>query len=92
MIKKVVLALLAICLIAGVAIGYYSYKLIYGSALELDSESISFYIKSDWDEQDVLESLTNLAGLRNPVFAERLIEQKKLQRKFGGARKVYLDG
>ena len=70
------MALLAICLIVGAVIGYYTYKMIYGSALELESERISFYIKSGWDEVDVLESLTELAGLRNPVFAERLMEQK----------------
>lgn len=79
MIKKVVWALLVISLIAGAAVGYYTYKLIYGSALDLKSESTSFYIRSDWNERDVLESLVELAGLRNPEFAEALIEKKNYQ-------------
>jgi UPF0755 protein len=76
MIKKIVLALVVLCLMVGAAIGYYSYRMLYWPALDLETESIVFYVKSDWDEKVVLKSLTDLAGLRNPAFAERLMEKK----------------
>lgn len=76
MIKKILLALVVLCLIVGAAIGYYSYRMLYWPALDLKTESIVFYVKSDWDEKAVLKSLTDVAGLRNTAFAERLMEKK----------------
>lgn len=76
MIKKIVLAVVVLCLIVVAAIGYYSYRMLYWPALDLKTESIVFYVKSDWDEKAVLKSLTDVAGLRNPAFAERLMEKK----------------
>jgi UPF0755 protein len=79
MAKKILFALVLICLLAGAMIGYYSYRMLYGPALDLENQSITFYIKSGWDEQDVLESLTEVAGLRNPDFAETLMQKKNYQ-------------
>lgn len=79
MIKRVIFALVIIGLVVGATIGYYSYEVLYGPALELKQGSTKFYVKSGWDEQDVLKSLMKAAGLRHPEFAERLMEKKNYQ-------------
>jgi UPF0755 protein len=77
--KKIFLAAVLLCILAGAVIGYYSYRMLYGPALELENESAVFYIKSDWDEQDVLKSLTEVAGLRHPDFAKTFMQKKNYQ-------------
>jgi len=70
-----VIVIVAVAIIAG----FYGYRLIFGSALKMDQEEISFYISTGADQEDVLTSLSNHAGLRNPEFAERLMEKKNYQ-------------
>jgi len=77
--KKIVLFILIIVLLIGAVIGYYAYDIIYGSALETEEERVAFYIKSNWDKEDVLNSLNTTAGLRRPELARRLMEKKNYQ-------------
>jgi len=79
MFKKIVFGILAICLLIGAVIGYYAYKAIYGPALDFEGDAITFYIKTGWDETEVLESLTTFAGLRNPEVAAQLMAKKNYQ-------------
>ncbi|HKK39611.1 MAG TPA: endolytic transglycosylase MltG [Cryomorphaceae bacterium] len=76
MIKRIVLAVVTIGLVVGAVIGYYAYRMLYGPALDLEDERVAFYVKSDWDQKDVLNSLSEATGLRHPDFAERLMEKK----------------
>lgn len=77
--KKIVLFILIIVLLIGAVIGYYAYNIIYCSALETEEEHVAFYIKSNWDKEDVLNSLDTTAGLRRPELARRLMEKKNYQ-------------
>ena len=79
MVRKVLIAIVLLCILAGAVIGYYSYRLLYGPALDLENQSVVFYIKSDWNERDVLKSLTEVAGLRHPEIAETLMQKKNYQ-------------
>ncbi|MGB6038150.1 MAG: endolytic transglycosylase MltG, partial [Cryomorphaceae bacterium] len=79
MIKRIVQVVVLLFVIVGAAVGYYSYRMLYGPALELSSERITFYLQTGWDEQDVLESLTDLVGLRHPDFAETIMQKKNYQ-------------
>ena len=81
MIKRIVLGVVVLFVVVGTAVAYYSYRMLYGSALDLNRESITFYLQTDWDEKDVLESLTEIAGLRHPDFAETIMQKKNYRGK-----------
>lgn len=62
--------------IAGGYLGYRAYTLVFGKALDLEKEEIAFYIKSGWGSKEVLQALEKEANLKNPKWAERVMEKK----------------
>lgn len=79
MIKRI-FAIISIAVVAVLlVIGFYAYRLVFGPALNMEKEEISFFISTGSEQADVLTALTEQAGLRQPAFAERLMEQKNYQ-------------
>ena len=78
-IKRVILFVVLVGLIVCAYIGYKGYKAIYGNALELDAEKISFYIHTGWGQAEVLDALEKEANLKSPEFAKALMDQKNYQ-------------
>jgi len=76
MIKRIILILL-ICIVAvGIYLAFIGYKAIYGEVLELDSESITFYIYTGWEQEEVVEALVLEANLKSPEMAKAFMDQK----------------
>ncbi|MEM9052058.1 MAG: endolytic transglycosylase MltG [Bacteroidota bacterium] len=76
MIKRIVLFIALIILAVGAYLGYAGYNAIYGRALDLDSDQASFYIKTGWEQDEIIEALKENAGLKSPEVAKALMDQK----------------
>ena len=79
MIKRILLFLFLIGLITGAYIAYKGYEEIYGNALSLDKEQVSFYIRTGWGQAEVLNALEKKANLKSPEFARVLMDKKNYQ-------------
>jgi UPF0755 protein len=80
MIRKLILTLIALGILAGLAIGgYIFYRVFYAPALQLPGDEAVFYIHTGWSEKEVMLSLNEKGWLAHPDLAEKVMERKNYQ-------------
>jgi UPF0755 protein len=76
MLKRIVIILVAVLLVVGAFLGYRAYQVLFGTAVNIQTDSIDFYIHSGWTSEDVLNALEEQVLLSNPEIARAVMDRK----------------
>lgn len=76
---KTILSIFLILLFGALAIGFYFYRMAFGSLVELSDGTTAFYVHTGWDENNVYDALIAEGIINNPKALQWVMQQKKYE-------------